>query len=297
MARLKGPLFSQKAQKQLGKTLIYKTKLNRSFLTKYNKPGSSAPFKVSEKQQLMRQVYACGVTKWQALSIGAKKAWDDLVIRKKLKMSGWNYFYKLIIPACAIEVCDYPVENDVVKDVEFGNGEYKGNSDKGLPWTGQISTYAYRDDGAYKKGHTTDRPIVKGIGSHRFTDNGDGTITDKATGLMWVKDPINGVGSPFDIPISWAYGLLTCEVLTFAGHSDWRMPNIKELMSIVDYNKTPGPIIDETYFACERDEYHSSTTAAWFTDGAIGIEFEYGFIQGISKVNNAYVRPVRLGLP
>lgn len=70
-------------------------------------------------------------------------------------------------------------------------------------------------------------------GINKFTDNGDGTITDAATGLMWQQADN---GNTYD----WESGLSYAEGLTLAGYSDWRMPNAKELQSIVDYSRSPA---------------------------------------------------------
>lgn len=94
MVRLTGPLFSQKAQKQLGHALIYKTKKGRSFLTKYNKPGGVNPFKISQKQQNWRDYYNAAANTWGNLTDEEKQSWNDTAKNKNLKMSGWNLFYK-----------------------------------------------------------------------------------------------------------------------------------------------------------------------------------------------------------
>lgn len=69
-------------------------------------------------------------------------------------------------------------------------------------------------------------------GVNEFVDNGDGTITDLATGLMWTQSD-NGAG------VSWENALEYAETLEFAGYSDWRLPNVKELHSILDYSRAP----------------------------------------------------------
>jgi hypothetical protein len=92
----------------------------------------------------------------------------------------------------------------------------------------------------YKPG--TKRPnamyvrLVRGnpeYGKNNFIDNGDGTITDLATGLMWQKND-SGVG------LNWQEALAYAENLELAGYKDWRLPNAKELHSIVDYTRSPG---------------------------------------------------------
>jgi len=70
-------------------------------------------------------------------------------------------------------------------------------------------------------------------GENNFQDNGNGTVTDKASGLMWLKAD-NGTA------ISWDDALSYAETLDLAGYGDWRLPNAKELQSIVDYNRSPA---------------------------------------------------------
>lgn len=92
MAKLKGPLFSQKASKQFGHELIYKTKGNKNLLTKYNKPGSVNPFTKSADQTQMRVIYGEGVEAWRNLSNNEKATYDERA--KNKKYSGYNLFMK-----------------------------------------------------------------------------------------------------------------------------------------------------------------------------------------------------------
>jgi hypothetical protein len=77
-------------------------------------------------------------------------------------------------------------------------------------------------------------------GTNAFTDNGDGTVSDGLTGLMWRKSD-DGRARP------WPEALAHCEALTLAGHADWRLPNARELQSIVDYGRA-GTALDFSYF-------------------------------------------------
>ncbi|MCF7848372.1 MAG: sulfatase-like hydrolase/transferase [Kiritimatiellales bacterium] len=85
-------------------------------------------------------------------------------------------------------------------------------------------------------------------GKNKFKDNGDGTIADKATGLTWMKAD-NGKG------MDWPTALEYAEGMEFAGHSDWRLPNAKELQSIIDYTRSPdttgSAAIDPVFEATE----------------------------------------------
>ncbi|NVO03425.1 MAG: DUF1566 domain-containing protein [Bacteroidetes bacterium] len=70
-------------------------------------------------------------------------------------------------------------------------------------------------------------------GTNQFVNNGNGTITDNATGLMWMQND-NGAG------LTWENALSYAENLSYAGYSDWRLPDTKELQSIIDYTRSPA---------------------------------------------------------
>jgi hypothetical protein len=134
-------------------------------------------------------------------------------------------------------------------------------------------------------------------GSDRYVDNKDGTISDKNTGLMWQQLP------PTEKK-TWEQALSYCENLTLGNKSDWRMPNQKELRSLVDYSKA-NPSIHTTYFpnTFTDDIFWSSTTNASTTNLAWGIKFEYGndifgykqFSGLFSGNGKYYIRAVRTG--
>lgn len=93
-------------------------------------------------------------------------------------------------------------------------------------------------------------------GVNDFTDNNDGTITDKATGLMWSQTD-NGQGMDWEDALDWVQQKNSENYL---GYSDWRLPNAKELQSIVDYTRSPSttdsaaidPLFDTTSIINER---------------------------------------------
>jgi len=104
------------------------------------------------------------------------------------------------------------------------------------------------------KGYPTDGPnykynyvyFVRGnieYGINDFYDNCDGTITDSATGLMWSQDDFgDGVSSGPRSGMTWVEALAFVETKNsenYLGFNDWRMPNAKELQSIVDYDRSP----------------------------------------------------------
>ncbi|MBI2300474.1 MAG: DUF1566 domain-containing protein [Armatimonadetes bacterium] len=87
--------------------------------------------------------------------------------------------------------------------------------------------------------HTLYVRYVRGnpeYGRNDFHDNGDGTVTDRATGLTWSQAD-SGVGMDWPAALAWVQARNTERWL---GHGDWRLPNAKELQSIEDYTRIPA---------------------------------------------------------
>ncbi|MFD2914070.1 Lcl C-terminal domain-containing protein [Psychroserpens luteus] len=119
----------------------------------------------------------------------------------------------------------------------------------------------------------TGNPMLKHVravrgntyGINDFYDNGDNTITDKASGLMWSKnDSEKG--------LDWKNALYYAENSTLAEYSDWRLPNVKELQGIVDYDYAPGaqeskqegPAIDPIFNISEITNENSDLDYPYF---------------------------------
>ena len=141
-----------------------------------------------------------------------------------------------------------------------------------LPATGQSFSYQTGDDGYYKKGI-------------KLVDNGDGTVTNPRTGLMWPKDGTgagyaNGTVKTWNDAIDWAEGL------SFAGYNDWRLPNINELKSFQE-------ITWGHYQSQPTGYYWSSTTDVYITSKALYVNFRYGDVDEVNKTANYYVVAVR----
>ena len=126
-----------------------------------------------------------------------------------------------------------------------------------VPKTGQTTSYATGDDGELKKGVTWPNP--------RFTDNGDGTVTDNLTGLIWLKNA-NCFGQ-----ISWDQALSNCNGLASgscgltdgSSAGDWRLPNRRELFSLVDDERyDPALPSGHPFINVRYSIYWSSTTNA-----------------------------------
>jgi hypothetical protein len=123
--------------------------------------------------------------------------------------------------------------------------------------------------------------------SNNLVDNSDGTVTDTNTGLMWQQAEA-GV-------MTWEEALAYCETFELAGHDDWRLPNINELQSIVEYEYN-NPSIDTALFpGTNSGAYWSSTTYANTTGGAWTVNFDHGYVGGLDKFGGRNVRAVRAG--
>lgn len=101
-------------------------------------------------------------------------------------------------------------------------------------------------------------------GKNEFVDNGDGTITDSATNLMWTRDD-SKKGMNWEEALKWTQKMNDEEYL---GYDDWRIPNAKELESIVDYSRSPdatnsaaiNPIFNTTKDGDNYPYFWSSTS-------------------------------------
>ncbi len=81
----------------------------------------------------------------------------------------------------------------------------------------------------------------EGAFENGFADNGDDTVTDVATGLMWMRldsgSYASDAGTVGDGRVDWQEALRFCDSISLAGHDDWRLPNAKEMQSLVDYTR------------------------------------------------------------
>jgi len=113
-------------------------------------------------------------------------------------------------------------------------------------------------------------------------------VTDNTTGLMWQDD--NAAQSTYT---TWQGAIDYCEALELSGYNDWRLPNIRELRSIVDRSKSTPPIIYSAFINTTSNAYWSATTYASNTNDAWYIHFDDGYDYWYYKSYIFYVRCVR----
>jgi len=176
---------------------------------------------------------------------------------------------------------------------------------------------------------TTDAPVrddgvVRAGGALRYQNNGDGTITDLNTGLMWeqkIRDIVTAQGN-HDVTRAFLWDAAAATIWDWleqvnteggtglGGHNDWRIPNVKELQSIVDYgtfnpavdvafNNNPGLLATCGVAECSLTAttyYWSSTTVANVPANAWAVSFFIGEVApGAKSAASLFARAVRGG--
>ncbi len=159
--------------------------------------------------------------------------------------------------------------------------------------TGQIMSYIAGDDGTYRKGFTKGYTNADGSwnGATRFTDNGDNTVTDNITGLMWTKNANQGPGAT-----RWTNAMNGADTCLVGGYSDWRLPNVRELLSIIDYkNQLPALPTGHPFINVQNNWYWTSTTYKPDTAYAGVVSLLNGIVNFDDKGINFYVWYCRAG--
>ncbi len=236
-----------------------------------------------------------GYNDWRLPTI---KEQYSLILFNGLDPSGWNGGVSDLVPFI---------------DTDYFTFEY-GDEDAGeriidsqyLSSTKYVSTTMNGDETVFGvnfadgriKGYPSDKDFfvmhVRGntdYGGNSFTDNGDSTVSDQATGLMWMQDDSGSLnaGDDEDGALTWEQALVWAENLEYGGYSDWRLPDAKELQSIVDYSRSPSttnsaaidPVFTTTAITDEGGEnnfpfYWTGTTHANMVNGSNAVYIAFG---------------------
>ncbi|MBN2017727.1 MAG: DUF1566 domain-containing protein [Candidatus Cloacimonetes bacterium] len=156
-----------------------------------------------------------------------------------------------------------------------------------IPKTGQTTSYATGDDGDLEKGIAWPSP--------RFTDSEDGTITDNLTGLVWLKN-----AETFGLR-SWTDALTDCSNLESglyglsddSSAGDWRLPNIRELFSLIDFGASHDPYpplpSGHPFSNVQSEGYWSSTSLAFNSDNAWIVAMNVGGSATLGDKTHSFV--------
>jgi hypothetical protein len=159
-----------------------------------------------------------------------------------------------------------------------------------VPKTGQTTSYATGDDGDLEKGVAWPNP--------RFTDNGNGTVTDNLSGLIWLKNANCRGTRDWTTALNDANTLAdgTCSLTDGSSAGSWRLPNIKELQSLVDFGRY-NPVLPSghPFSGVQTGNYWSSTAVAGYTSVAWYLNLYDGPVSGGGQSVSYFVWPVRGG--
>lgn len=170
-----------------------------------------------------------------------------------------------------------------------------------VPKTGQTQSRDTRDDGQLQLGVEWPNP--------RFINHGNGVVTDKLTALTWLKngrctefyfgDPWGG-GRPWENALYACNGLASpyCDLTDGSLAGDWRLPNLKELESLVDLGYVEPALSPSCPMATfmYHNNYWSSNSHMGFPDTlALAVDFRYGFSGSHNKNSLWYMLCVRGG--
>ena len=253
--------------------------------------------------------------------------------RKMILLKGFIFLCLCVFSATTIwaqDFCEGNFDYDLDVDggdaalfkLNFGRSPFKNpcptDGPSLVPKTGQVRCYSWEGN-QIDCTSGQDGYLQKGVEwpDSRLTDNSDGTVTDYLTGLMWLKDATcmkthylsfdNDGDSGEDGRVTWQHALDFVEginagafSLCGAGHIDWRLPNVRELFSLIDFNSYPVvpliPVFDNVLEGTQ-DSYFwwTSTTEVTNTVAAFAVSIGDAKILSFSKVGSYHVWPVRGG--
>ena len=236
-------------------------------------------------------------------------------MRKMLRLLGLVVCLFFVLAPLAIAQVDYCEGNFDYDRDQDGTDAFTFKADFGrstlldpcpadgpasIPMTGQRLCYdstgtlrncvGTGEDGEYQSGIVWPNP--------RFTDNGDGTVLDTLTGLIWLKNADCFSTRTWDQALSDCNGLASgsCGLTDGSGAGDWRLPNYRELFSLVDpENGSPSLPSGHPFSNVRLNYYWSSTTYILDTPFAWIVNMNVGSASSSLKTNYGFVWPVRGG--
>jgi len=145
-----------------------------------------------------------------------------------------------------------------------------------------------------KQGSEPNRQKFEIAPKHRFIDNGDGTITDRKTNLMWIKNGQSVLGA-----LKWKEAVAFCAGLKYADHSDWRLPSKDEFKSIIDTEYQAPALPEQSSFTnvVTFFDYWTKTEPKFGPGYVWGVNFYYGKHNYLNKKKFAFPWPVRSATP
>ena len=189
-----------------------------------------------------------------------------------IKRTNWAVGFAVVMLFCFTVILSLPKDAYAAGAVE-------------LPKTGQTATYFTGDDGDLEIGVAWPDPRFT-VGTGAEAD----CVTDNLTGLMWVKKPDSTTRT-------WTDALTYANNLTLCDHTDWRLPNVNELESLIHagLSNIATWLNAQGFSNVQPNWYWSSTTSAYQTDSAWFVNMWDGNVSYHNKGSSYLVWPVRAG--
>jgi len=184
-------------------------------------------------------------------------------------------------------------------------GGQSGSFGYSASWrTGQTTCYGINGNSIACAGTGQDGELQEGVAwpLPRFTDNGDQSVTDNLTNLMWTKSANapgpSACGSGTNMTWQGALNYVAClNTNNYLAYNDWRLPNRKEMYSLLDFSQYLPPIPSVNPFTNVQSGYYywTSTSIAYYPSYAWHVNMYDGYVVNGNKSDNDYVWPVRGG--
>ena len=143
----------------------------------------------------------------------------------------------------------------------------------------------------------TETEIPSSTPNTRYIDHSNGTVTDSKTGLMWMKCSLGQSGNDCATggtnTYNWQEALVTADGYSFAGYTDWRLPNIKELRSIVEQRCYDPSINLDVFPATPISNVWSASPYSYLSNSTWVVDSYYGVASHDDRSNFSHVRLVR----
>lgn len=248
-----------------GESSLYKnnsdgtvTDLNTGLI--WSKSVDTAKFSLAEAEDIAGKMWLGGYSDWRVPNIKELYSLIDFRGNTGFSGPGMSSIPRNSVPFIntdyfdfkygQIEVGERYIDGQWLSSTKYVSTTMEGDKTLfGVNFVdGRIKGYGYIRPNSSKEKKFYVR-YVRGpaYGDNDFLDNQDGTITDQATGLVWMQADSGKA-------MNWKQALSYAENLEYAGYDDWRLPNAKELQYIVDYSRSP-----DTTFSAAIDPIFTTT--------------------------------------
>jgi hypothetical protein len=231
---------------------------------------------------------------------GAPIAWEGARVTQA--NNGGNFAFQGVVPADCVGRLEDGVPADAV-DVALANCEPASSSVAPVPQTGQTQCYSSSGSSIPCAGTGQDGEFQAGVAwpVPRFTDHGNGTVRDNLTGLIWLKDALcvslvpgwaNALAAVADLNAGRDF---SCAGYTAGTFADWRLPNVKELQSVIDLGHINPALPPGHPFSGVQSSWYWSSNASLDSPGlAWGVALSDGSTFDLLN-SQGFVWPVRGG--